>query len=515
MTDVLGLPVVAMWQQKSRTALTTLGVVFGSFVLAASLSIHQGVQETIEREAHRSDVLRRINVQSNWSRPASTVPAKNVVVEGKMSEARRTRIRRALANYQNSLGGDKPAALLTPETLRKLAQLKHVESVEPDVSQNGFVVFDGRDLPIHIESARPRDVAYAKRLVAGGFFEGPAEQAAVVHEFLLYRLGVIDEDAVESVLGRTIRIEIRRAQYGPGVRVYLIKPDGTVPSLEETGALAKINARLPALLEKLDLPAEEIELLRRAAEDAPPPAAEEYELELAIVGVIRAASEFEEKERRWWESLGGSDGSIVLPYQTAADLFFRTPSQRERGASSAVLFVNREENVEQVFKQVTDLGLSGQSALEIIKRERLMWLLVFGGMTCIAAVALMVAALGIANTMLMSVLERTREIGVMKAVGAADAHVLTIFLVEGVLIGLAGGALGVLLAWVASFPGDAWVRSMVSRDMKIELRETVFLFPPWLALTVVLFSVVVTTLATVYPARRAAKTDPVAALRHE
>ena len=55
-----------MWHQKTRTLLTTLGVVFGSFVLAASLSIGQGVQETIERESHRSDYLRRIDVQPEW-----------------------------------------------------------------------------------------------------------------------------------------------------------------------------------------------------------------------------------------------------------------------------------------------------------------------------------------------------------------------------------------------------------------------------------------------------------------
>jgi putative ABC transport system permease protein len=136
-------------------------------------------------------------------------------------------------------------------------------------------------------------------------------------------------------------------------------------------------------------------------------------------------------------------------------------------------------------------------------------------MTCVAAVALLVAALGIANTMLMSVLERTREIGIMKAVGAGNGHLLCVFLLEGALIGLCGGALGLLFAWGASFPGDAWVRSMVTRDLKIDLQESLFAFPPWLLLTVLLFAVAVTTAAAVYPARRAALVHPVAALRHE
>jgi putative ABC transport system permease protein len=117
--------------------------------------------------------------------------------------------------------------------------------------------------------------------------------------------------------------------------------------------------------------------------------------------------------------------------------------------------------------------------------------------------------------MLMSVLERTREIGIMKAVGAGNGHLLCIFLLEGALIGACGGGLGLLLGWAASFPGDAWVRSTVQRDLKIELRESIFAFPPWVALTVLLFAVGVTTCAAVYPARRAARVNPVAALRHE
>jgi putative ABC transport system permease protein len=141
--------------------------------------------------------------------------------------------------------------------------------------------------------------------------------------------------------------------------------------------------------------------------------------------------------------------------------------------------------------------------------------LIFGGMTCVAAVALLVSALGIANTMLMSVLERTREIGIMKAVGADNGQLQFMFLVEGAVIGLIGGLIGLFLAWIASYPGDAWVRSMVTRDLKIDLTGAIFVFPPWMAVTVLVFTILVTTLAALYPARHASRIDPVSALRHE
>jgi putative ABC transport system permease protein len=117
--------------------------------------------------------------------------------------------------------------------------------------------------------------------------------------------------------------------------------------------------------------------------------------------------------------------------------------------------------------------------------------------------------------MQMSVLERTREIGVMKAVGASEMQIQFMFVIEGALIGLCGGILGLLMAWGASFPGDAWVRSTAQRNMDVKLSESIFVFPAWLTLGVLLFAVLVTTLAAVYPAWRAARIDPVAALRHE
>jgi putative ABC transport system permease protein len=133
----------------------------------------------------------------------------------------------------------------------------------------------------------------------------------------------------------------------------------------------------------------------------------------------------------------------------------------------------------------------------------------------LAAVALLVAALGITNTMVMSVLERTREIGVMKAVGARDHHIQAIFLLEGALIGAIGGSLGVLLGWLASIPGDSVAHALLQDQALPTLRHTLFAFPLWLTLGTPAFASLVTTLAAVYPAYRATRVNPIAALRHE
>jgi putative ABC transport system permease protein len=228
--------------------------------------------------------------------------------------------------------------------------------------------------------------------------------------------------------------------------------------------------------------------------------------------VVRQAVEADWKDK--WDQLN-SNADVLLPVGTAEEIYFDRPEAAKAGIDYVSLLVDNEQNARGVTKEVTALGLSARSPLEYIDRERLIYLLIFSTMSIVAAVALVIAGLGIANTMLMSVLERTREIGIFKAVGAGDWHVQAIFLIEGAVIGLAGGGLGLLLAWVASVPIDSWVRSMVSRDLKIDLKESLFVFPWWLTAGAVVFAALVTTLAAVYPARRAARVEPLKALRHE
>jgi len=119
----------------------------------------------------------------------------------------------------------------------------------------------------------------------------------------------------------------------------------------------------------------------------------------------------------------------------------------------------------------------------------------------IAGIALLVGGIGIANTMFMSVMERTREIGVLKAVGATDNMVLEVFLIEAGIIGLVGGALGLLLAAVATLVLNYFG---VPTDIS-----------PELAAFGLLFSLTVGVVAGFFPARRAARLLPVEALRYE
>ena len=423
--DLLSLPLEALWQQKSRTVLTTLGVVFGSFVLAASLSIGDGVQQTISNISRRSDLLRTIAVSARWQPAASKVEA--TPVAGQMSDAKRRRIRRALAAYEARYQGQNSVETLSRKRLQELAALDHVAAAVPLLRNNGHALFDGREQPTEVSAVRPDDPACQSRLVAGRMFRAADERAVVVSEFLLYQFGLIDDNQIASVLGKPLRVEFRRQFSKPGLIVSLVKPLGDAATREERTALDTLSKNLPTNLERLELSAAQIEMLNKSIGQQPPRDLV-YGVDLPIVGVVRMPTE--EDRKSLWDPLAVNT-DCVLPVETAMNLADDVFGASNWDIGQIVLLVDDEEHTRAVHERVQKMGLTAFAPLDQVDRERLTYTLIFGGMTCVAAVAMLVSAMGITNTMLMSVLERTREIGVMKAVGAGPRHLLTIFLIEG------------------------------------------------------------------------------------
>jgi ABC-type antimicrobial peptide transport system permease subunit len=148
--------------------------------------------------------------------------------------------------------------------------------------------------------------------------------------------------------------------------------------------------------------------------------------------------------------------------------------------------------------------------------------LMLGG---VGGVALLVAAFGVANTMTMAILERTKEIGLMKAIGATDRNVLTIFLIESGLVGLVGGVSGVGLSFLlrnminkavakAPEPGSDSITNFLPFDTS-QIAGQLIIIPPELAVLAVALAMLVGISAGIYPALRAARMAPVVALKSE
>jgi putative ABC transport system permease protein len=132
----------------------------------------------------------------------------------------------------------------------------------------------------------------------------------------------------------------------------------------------------------------------------------------------------------------------------------------------------------------------------------------------VGTLALLVASIGIANTMIMAVYERTKEIGIMKAVGAAPGQIRALFVVEASMIGLLGGIVGTILGWLLGKFLN-WLILVILRWQEISVRGTFFVVSWWLVVGALAFAALVGLLAGLYPAARAARLAPLDALRYE
>jgi putative ABC transport system permease protein len=511
--DLVRLALSAMFLHKLRTSLTTLGVIFGSLVLLASLSIRHGVQDTIVREYTRYAELRQIEAYPRMTGPVE-VPKEKLQLPSGVSAARRQRLEDEIRRRWQDMNRSETGVRLTPETLGRLAALNHVQSVQPDLLYNGRVLLGERSEYVGLLPTRLDDDHVSGRVVAGAWPPAVTGRDAAVTEYLLYQLGIVEDEDVERTLGKKLRLEFRApGRPSTGLLVNLLGGNSGNVTTSQEKLLEKILPRLPEALAGLDLSLPEKAALRQLLQRPPtPPAPEVVAEEFTVRAVLRSATVGETKKRTGWVY---RQADVFVPVAVAEELYFRLPHHREHGYRRVTIVVDDADNVKEVSAQIAALGMETHSLIEHIEREQFTYLLVFTSMTIVAVIALLVAAIGIANTMLMSVLERVREIGIMKAVGARDAHVQAIFLVEGFLIGVVGSLLGLLLGWAASFPADSWVRATVSARLSVNLEESIFVFPWWLLAGVPLFACVMTTLAAYYPARRAARVNPIAALRHD
>lgn len=135
-------------------------------------------------------------------------------------------------------------------------------------------------------------------------------------------------------------------------------------------------------------------------------------------------------------------------------------------------------------------------------------------LSSVGVLALLVASIGIANTMIMAVYERTREIGILKAVGAAPGQIRLLFVLEAALIGMLGGIVGTILGWLLGKLLN-WLILMVLEWQQMNVQGTFFVVSWWLVAAAVAFGTLVGLLAGLYPAARAARLAPLEALRYE
>lgn len=185
------------------------------------------------------------------------------------------------------------------------------------------------------------------------------------------------------------------------------------------------------------------------------------------------------------------------------------------GYQSIYVRASEEQRVNEVASNIRSLGFDATTLEDVLNVFNTFFNIVPIIFTIIGAIAVFVASIGIINTMIMSVFERTKEIGVMKAVGARNVNILSLFITEAGLIGFLGGLLAVFVSLLLMLGIERLLVNNILPRLNVEGISQIFITPLWLIVVTVLVSTLVGILAGLYPAFRASRLDPVKALRYE
>ncbi|MBQ1734820.1 MAG: ABC transporter permease, partial [Lachnospiraceae bacterium] len=181
-----------------------------------------------------------------------------------------------------------------------------------------------------------------------------------------------------------------------------------------------------------------------------------------------------------------------------------------------IVDVDNMENVTLVQQEIQSRGYRAYADAEWIQSEMKTMNIIQAVLGGIGAVALFVAAIGITNTMMMSIYERTKEIGIMKVIGCRIRDIQALFLIEAGYIGFIGGTVGIVFSYMLSGVLNYLVSSSsVGQEMGFEAGMKLSVVPPWLALAAVVFAVFIAMAAGFLPSLRAMKLSPLAAIRAE
>jgi putative ABC transport system permease protein len=219
---------------------------------------------------------------------------------------------------------------------------------------------------------------------------------------------------------------------------------------------------------------------------------------------------------------GAARARVFLPLKLAQELRVMQPSDvrdsmrgfsKQPSYSTVSVRVKNPKNVEAVEQAIKKLGFNTFSILDATRSLRQFFAVLDLFLGIFGSLALAVASIGIVNTLVMAILERRREIGIMKAIGASDSDVKKLFFAEAGAMGLLGGVVGVILGWA--------IGHVINLGTNIYLRrqalppETFWSVPWWLVGAAIVFAFIVSLVSGLYPAARAARLDPVQALRYE
>jgi len=466
LADLTELALRNLRESLLRNSLTTVGISVGVASLVAMLSLGIGLQQLFSRRLEKSGLFDTIVVTSR-------------------------RELRGMGRAEERTGPTPGESRVLDEPARQeIERLPHVSEAYPDIRFVTELRYDDKPHLTMIsalpESAKSND---AFEGMQGRFFS--SDTAAEV---------ILQKSFAEELLGNTPGLGAPEPPVSELAKPLLGK-ELTMRYAQRAAAPAPTSPK-PAEANSADSD------LAGAAYSVIP-----REQKLTIVGV----ADLDPESMR-----GPTRAKVFLPLKLAESLHVMQPTDlREisRAASDQPIYssisvrVKDPAQVQTVESAIKKMGFTTFSILDASRGLQQVFRVLYAFLGIFGSLALIVASIGIVNTLVMAILERRREIGIMKAIGASDGDVRKLFFAEAGAMGILGGIIGVALGWsigqVINFGTNIYLKRQSFPP------EHFWAVPWWLVALAIGFSFVVSLISGLYPAGRAARLDPVQALRYE
>jgi putative ABC transport system permease protein len=447
-----------LWKKRLRTFLTTSGVVIGVGALVCMFAFGQGVQGNIRRQFNELGLFNYI-----------TVSVGNSGRRGPMGR-----------DPDEHGGGweDPPAPaksgqgpVLDAQLVKEIMQIDGVESVLPEMRFPAQIRI-GDHQQFTLVQVLPAQACQSGLIQfrEGGSYKTDDPNELIVSDMFLRRLGIRE---AKTVIGKPVEVRTLSFDFSLAnlLRMALSSRGQGLPLSNTSYAFTIVGVAERMGMGGGSLPVSNDVIV------PPGPAGGMQKLELTSI----------------WD-------------------FFQ-PADRSGTYSTVSVKVTSPTYVASVREKLNKRSLNTFAMMDQLRGMQTVFVIMDMFLLAVGMIGITVASLGIVNTMVMSILERYREIGIMKAVGATDGDVQKIFLFESGMIGFLGGLGGLLLAWLVSLIINVVINGFASREGAPYMRY--FSFPWWLCHGAILFSILVSLIAGIYPTLRAARVDPVIALRHD
>jgi ABC-type antimicrobial peptide transport system permease subunit len=480
--DLLKLAFRNLREAKLRATLTSMGVIVGVAVIVTMVSFGLGLQRNLLSRFKALDLFSEMSVYGK------TISA----AMNRASSARRG-------------GGDRPPGPRIPENetptrilddaaIAEIAKIPGILYVEPAVF---FVVetrVNGKTFGDEVAGCNvPNLSARFKEFEAGQMISSPAADEAVVSFEFIRNAGF---STPAEALGKSIEFLVpakdsNGEESDDQPSFFGLPLGGDESSQPSSGVTVAKTFRI-------------VGVLKEVKPNGGPGPSRGF-MPTAEINIPLGAA------RQWSLEHTGEQSKVIIALARQSGVI---GEDQAPGYLSAVVRVTDPVALADVRTKLKQMGLGSFSIVDQLDQIRTVFLIINSVLGLLGGISLLVASFGIANTMIMSILERTREIGIMKAIGAEDREIKLIFFFEAAVIGVIGGVIGSLAAWLIDVVANRLAYRFVLKPQGASFVDF-FHLPPWLWMGAILFALCVSILAALYPAARAARIDPVRALRHD